>query len=121
MYTLIHRMVAVMTSLVLVLPPGWCCRPMEGNRAASEPGKSGCCHKAKPAPPTEPTETPPRRIAECCCSRDATLPEKYSPPLDTPVSSVPVVTAEPGMIEAGEPVFTVLLGPRLHLLQCVWR
>lgn len=122
MNSFVFQLVALATSLVLALPPGWCSGLMQHEPAQSAPVKATCCHQDKPC---DSQEAPARPTIECCCSWDATAPEKSVQPTDTPTPALPVVVAgrTPNLgCLAGESVIAPFhSGPRLHVLQCVWR
>lgn len=127
MHPLLLRLVAVASSLVLALPPGWCSGFMRHERAAPTPAPAPttCCHHTAKGQPSEPEQPPAPPTVECCCQRDATVPEKSVQPTDAPALVLPLVVELPAEIggQARCEAAGVLVppGPRLHVLQCVWR
>jgi hypothetical protein len=129
MQPLLLRLVAVVSSLVLALPPGWCGGFMRHERAvpapSAPPAKTTCCHHTATDQPSEPEQPPAPPTVECCCQRDATVPEKSVQPTDAPALVLPLVIELPADL-GGQSRYEsagVLLPPhpRLHVLQCVWR
>ena len=122
MNSLFLQLVAVATSLVLALPPGWCSGLMRHEQAESVPAKATCCHLDQPCDSQEAPVTP---TVECCCSWDATVPEKSVQPSETPNFVLPLViagfTPDLGCLAGESLIAPFYSGPRLHVLQCVWR
>ena len=121
----LFQLVAVATSLVLALPPGWCCIPVSQGRTPAVPEPARCCHRTAPSGLPQPEEPPARPTAECCCQRDATVPEQPVQPTGPAALAMPLPTDAPALVarpgradSAGIPRPP---DPRLHVLQCVWR
>jgi hypothetical protein len=123
MNSLLLQLVALGTSLVLALPPGWCSLFMRDGQANCAPAKATCCHQ--PAPSNS-SKAPARPSVQCCCLRDATLPEKPIQRDDTGGVVLPVVI-DPVVLDLASSTAGVVAlgplsaGPPLHVLQCVWR
>jgi hypothetical protein len=123
MNSLLLQFVALGTSLVLALPAGWCGLFVRNGQAKCMPAKATCCHG--PAS-SEPSKAPAQPSVQCCCQRDATLPEKPIQWDDAGRVVMPVVVdpLAPDLallatnLTALAPIST---GPPLHVLQCVWR
>jgi hypothetical protein len=125
MNPLLQQLVAVAGSLVLAIPPGWCCGSVPSVPADSAPVRSTCCHHAAKNLPTKSKQPLAPPTVQCCCQRDATAPEKSTTISDATVMVVPLIVSVPGDPDgqawcAKESILH-LPGPRLHVLQCVWR
>lgn len=126
MNSFLLQLVALASSVVLALPPGWCSGFMRHDRAEPAPVQTTCCQRTAHDKPSEQEETPVDSSVQCCCERDATLPEKSVQPTDTPALALPLVAgailADLSRNAGGEAAETPFpSGPRLHVLQCVWR
>jgi hypothetical protein len=125
MKSVLLQLLAVANSAVLALPPGWCGAFMRHDRVQPAPVQATCCHRAAQGHPSKSEQVPSRPTVECCCQRDATVPEKPVHLPDAPPLALPLVADIPAML-VGQPhgetagVF-VSPGPPLHVLQCVWR
>ena len=121
----IVQLVAVAASLVLALPPGWCSGLMRRNTAELTPAKAACCHRTGDHQPSGSQKAPTKPALECCCAWQATVPENSVQPGDTPAPALPLVVADVPPVRVwlvGESVIAPFhCGPRLHVLQCVWR
>jgi hypothetical protein len=122
------KLVAFLGSILLALPPGWCCKAAGLERAQPAPvQKSRCCDGNAPDQPAQSTNIP-CQSSNCACCRDgnAVVPEKQEH-LDSVTPSFDVVFATD--VDAGVrsmsfvdvPFSVIHFGPRLHILQCVWR
>jgi hypothetical protein len=119
-------------SLLLALPPGWCCY-FPGGRTYSENACAGtvnvrsCCkNQAHPAPSNQ--EPEPKQPFNCPCDERLSTPLEHSqacaldialPTLVAPVAAIPALLGNRcvGFVgatssRAGE--------PPLHLLNCLW-
>lgn len=125
MKAVLLRIAVCANSLLLALPPGWCSVFLLHDRAQPAPVRASCCHQTAQDRPTPAKGVPSCPTVECCCRRDAAVPEKSVQPPDAPdlVSLLPAVTppALPGLAQAVTADVLLLPGPRLHVLQCVWR
>ena len=127
MTAFLQQLVAVLTSLILALPPGSCCVFVHHDRADSAPEKkASCCHKTAPKPPCDSGNSPAKPSVKCCCARDAALPEKSVQPTDTHDLAFTVVAdhipLKIGSTSGDVTDFTpVRSGPNLQILLCVWR
>jgi hypothetical protein len=127
MTVFLQQLVAVVTSLILVLPPGSCSVFVHNDRADSAPVKKvSCCHKTAPKPPCDSGNSPGKPSVKCCCERDAALPEKLVQPIETHDLALAVladhVPVNVGSLFGGDVEFTpVCFGPSLQILLCVWR
>jgi len=124
MNSLLLQLVALTSSFLLALPAGWCSGLMH-DRTDSVPVQATCC-QTEPQEPSSPQQTPTERDVGCCCSWDGTLPQKSVQPDDSSSAAVapPVAgfTADFGLVTAGKAVVAPFhSGPRLYVLQCVWR
>jgi hypothetical protein len=131
MTCLLVRYLCLACSVLLVFPPHWCCRaqPAETSAAAPAPQKSCCAHKHS-LPPNETPKTPtPLRPTDSelcpCCERSSLIVDDSAKILPDVVPSVPYF-ALPTILAAisypdSEAASLVVLPPRLHLFQCVWR
>ncbi len=133
MSSVLSHTLAVVCSILVLLPPGWCCSVRRSSPAvlpqsADQPAAPCCCHQQQtqqgetaPNGPAEPTPSEKR----CCCEPIPSTPsrmEKSSVDLTPATFQLPV---EPELV-APERVQPNQLGlpgcsPALHVLQCVWR
>src|ERR1022692_2323666 len=126
MNALLHQFVAVVTGLVLALPPGSCVL-VPYHREDSVPVKeSSCSHKTAPKPPCDSGNSPATPSVKCCCAQDTALPEKPVQPNDTPDLAYAIVadhvSLNDGSLLGSDAAFPpVRSGPRLQILLCVWR
>ena len=127
MTAFLQQLVAVVTSMILALPPGSCSVFVDNDRADSAPvKKASCCHKTAPKPPCDSGDSPTKPSVKCCCERDAALPEKSVQPTETHDLAFNVVAdyvpVNVGSLLSGDAEFTpVRSGPSLQILLCVWR
>ena len=127
MSVFLHQLVAVLTSLILALPPGSCCVFVHHDRADSAPeNEASCCHKTAPNRPCEPKNVPAQPNLKCCCVQDAALPQKSVQPTDTHDLAFAVVAHHVplniGSTSGDVTDFTpIRSGPNLQILLCVWR
>src|SRR5262245_18290358 len=98
MRSFLLQLVAAASSLVLALPPGSCGALMWPDRAEPAPAEATCCHRMAQDHPSKPEQVPSRRTVECCCQRDATVPEKSVQPPDAPASVLPLVAETPPVL-----------------------
>jgi hypothetical protein len=125
MNSLLQQLVAIAGSLILAIPPGWCCGSLPVVPADFTPVRSTCCHHTTKNRPNQskPPVAPP--TIKCCCQRDATAPEKSIPKAEAAALVVALLVNMPGDLDAQACWATEsilhLPGPRLHVLQCVWR
>jgi hypothetical protein len=121
----LFQLVAVATSLLLALPPGWCCTPIRQDRTPASPEPARCCHQTAADRPPQPEQPPARPNAECCCQRDATVPEQPVQPTGPAALVLPLLADAPTLLAGPGHGDTVGIprppDPRLHVLQCVWR
>lgn len=119
------QLVAAAGSLVLALPPGWCCPPVRHVRPESAPVPSTCCHGRVPDRPADPEPPQAPVKAECCCQQEATVPEQPVQPPEPAVLAEPHMSGDPalvaGHVRADMVGVVAPPGPPLHVLQCVWR
>ena len=130
MNLLAPQSLALICSLVLALPPGWC----GGCAAADVPTKihessDGCCQASAATTPTgrgtaaQPADAPDGHFCACCVSPDGTRPA----PSTSPETAVPAawLLAAPHNLAVDRVVEVTapprVEGPRLHVLKCVWR
>src|SRR5438270_10897389 len=87
MNALTRSLVALVTSVVLVLPPGACNVFMRHAQAEpAAPAKVSCCHKLAPVAPCCPAKAPAQPTIKCCCTHDDALPQKSAPADPEPAS-----------------------------------
>jgi hypothetical protein len=123
MHSWLLQLVALGTSLVLALPPGWCGFFMHRGQAKCIPAEATCCRRPDPS---RSSKAPVRPSVQCCCLQDAVLPQRpiawdgaASVVLPVVADSLPLGGVSPTAAAAAlEPLAT---GPPLHVLQCVWR
>src|SRR5580704_13296190 len=119
MKTLFRHFLVVAVCLVLALPPGSCGAVAQHARAGSSPEKASCCHQTAPNRPCDSGQAPALPGIDCCCARDAVLPEKSVQPNDS--FNVPLVAAadhfsmDVGSLMHGEAIVTP--APSLRSLQ----
>lgn len=128
------RYLALACSLLLALPPNWCCY-IAGAAArarqieAADTPVCPCCKHVAPSAPTDDDSTPPPPCRGCPCDeRQATSVEpaaSHAPELSLPAVAVP--TTFPPATVCG--VFTVRIAhdlspppdpSPLNLLNCLW-
>jgi hypothetical protein len=127
MNTVFAPLIAILCSAVLALPPGWC-SSLRLHEVADSPVAAGscCAGKTKTLPPSSDSqESPTEPQVRCCCSREATLPEKAFGLLDLTLGTWPVAVAAvldiSGPWETGHEVFAPFPSdPPLNILHCVW-
>jgi hypothetical protein len=126
MAPLLIQLAAIATSLVLVLPPGWCAVWAQHDVLQRQTIKKTCCHSAGENRPCEAPGTPADPPSgKCCCSWDATVPNEPVKVADA-ASSPLLIVAEAAIKPLGQVSGIAdnpldLSGPRLHVLHCVWR
>lgn len=127
MTAILQQLVAVVTSLILALPPGSCSVFVHNDRADSAPvKKASCCHKTAPKPPCDSGDSPTKPSVKCCCERDAAMPEKSVQPTETHDLAFNLVANHVplniGSLFGSDAAFPpVRSGPSLQILLCVWR
>ena len=127
MTAFLQQLVAVVTSLILALPPGSCSVFVQQDRADTAPvKKASCCHKTARKPPCDTGNSPAKPSVKCCCERDAAIPEKSVQPTETHDLAFNVVAdhvpLNVGSLFGDIAEFTpVRSGPSLQILLCVWR
>jgi hypothetical protein len=124
------RLVLALASVLLALPPGWCCVAPSPHPGPA-PGRAprSCCHGRRQAPAKRtPTHTPlpvPVNGSSCCCFDRAPAkparpgnahPERALPPSPALAPALPLVNAEGATVPPGLHVPS----PPLQLLHCVW-
>jgi hypothetical protein len=125
MNAFLHQLVAIATSLVLVLPPGFCGVLVRQRNDEAIPVKASCCHRTPPDHPSDLKKAPAKPSFQCCCARDARLVEEPVQQTDAPNLVLPVANDHAlvlGSVAGGELAPALdYSGPRLHVLHCVWR
>jgi hypothetical protein len=127
-YSCIRLLLALSAALLLALPPGWCCFPLQRSPEAGPTApKRECCHggaapgERGPAPSDH--EAPAAPASSCCCLTDTTLPPTpQTPPADS--TSAPLVlpdgiAAHPTAADP-IPASAVHSPPPPRLLHCLW-
>jgi hypothetical protein len=114
------QVAAVVTSLILALPPGWC----GGFTRPEKPAKSSCCHAGDRLPCHSP-DSPVAPGGKCCCWWDATTPNEPVRLGNTVALAVSIVgeklAHQIDRSVAIEQLPIYRSGPPLHVLHCVWR
>ncbi|MBI2806609.1 MAG: hypothetical protein HYX68_16635 [Planctomycetes bacterium] len=127
MTAILQQLIAVVTSLILALPPGSCCVFVQNGPVDSTPvKKASCCHKTAPKPPCDSGKSPAKPSVKCCCERDAALPENSVQTAETHDLAFNVVAdhvpLNVGSLIGDDAEFApVRSGPSLQILLCVWR
>jgi hypothetical protein len=126
----LSRSLVALVSLLLALPPGWCCgAPLPGERDALAPTRHSCCPVSRNASPAEkpahPRKQAPADRGGCACPdrASATADGAKSVPVEMglPLTAarplaIPVFPGAGGAASAGQEVPS----PTPHLLHCVW-
>ncbi len=117
------KIVAVLSAVVLLLPPGWCVSAVQlAAGSEARPAATCCQHKA---PAQSKTPCPQHDAKGCCCLRDATVAEKAVTP--APLDAVSLAHLQAPIAASAafdlEPVQALLFaqGPPLNVLHCQWR
>lgn len=133
----VSHSLALLCSLVLALPPCWCCaaglgdccdRTPKPSTPTDAPPHSGCCCCPQESPsdaeaPAQPP-TPTKPAKETCCDhqpvdRPAAKPQPPEAPAPAVLLVVPL--ALPALaVDAGPAPESVVLPFALHVLHCVW-
>ncbi len=125
MKEVVLQVVVVASGLALALPPGCCGAFNRQGRTDTVPARMACCHRTASGSPSESNPLPVRRAVECCCRRDATVPEKLVQPVAPSATALLFVGETPdgfvGQFTRSPAGVVLLPGPLLHVLQCVWR
>jgi hypothetical protein len=125
MKSLLLQFVAIASTFVLSLPPGWCGGFVRHQRVVPALAQTTCCHHTAKDQWSESKHPSGSSRAECCCQWDATvLPKPVQPTKDSALvlSFVVDVPADLGVHDSFETTSILLnLSPRRHVLQCVWR
>jgi hypothetical protein len=120
------RFLVLLSSLVLVPPPGWCClvaRPAPESRQTKT--CCGCPHCQRSEAQTSRSEQPPAESSKCpCFDRHTTLSDASRPlATDATVVTTLVVPAAlpPGAgLVCPDRAVAPLASSSLHLIHCVW-
>lgn len=137
----LSKTLVLFTALLLVMPPGWCM--MAAPSTASEPSmktddsqvrrplrRSSCCDSSRSSCPLDGDPRPEQSpgVSNCCCHRDAIVPESVS--FDQSDDAGLVAVLPPSWFDANfsatlqptlDSIDPFYQGPRLHILKCVWR
>ncbi len=130
MDTTVRRALLVAASLLLALPPGWCCvAPSAPAGPAQAPARHACCHGGRKAPASRtsiPTPRPAPLGGPSCPCFDRAPAKPARPGIDTTDSSLPPAPA----LTPALPIANAVGGtappsrrapsPSLQLLHCVW-
>ena len=128
MDTIGFRIIVYAVTFLLALPPGWCC-------------DFACCAKPESVGSCEPTccqqghderspgndHAPAHRDDKCCCSRDATVPERQQTTVDvnelwtTGSPDNGLLGSQVRQTPDGSQPSGFLQGQRVRVLKCVWR
>ena len=125
----LSRSLVALVSLLLALPPGWCCAALPGEREATAPALHSCCHVNTKTPagraPAHLHQRPPAECPGCACpdrdsaaaNRPQTGPVQLTLPLNVaPTPAVPVFNESGPTASAGRHVSS----PPPQLLHCIW-
>jgi hypothetical protein len=115
------RFLTLICSLILVLPPGWCCLvPVRSAEGATARRCCGCPHCRRPDPAPKPAPVKPH---ECPC-----FDRQFTPP--TGPQTLPAGAAMMAPLPPFEPApaeslrldraAVHLADPPLHLTHCTW-
>ena len=137
------RILALVATVGIVLPPAWCCAIVRSARvaAATAPAKAdcckrasrqcaccprGCCQRRQTEQRSDSGRMPACPICQLCTERSSALPVKRAPQPHTPVLAAPAVVCEVAITCAPTGGWKPSLSPYperppTHLLQCVWR
>src|SRR5262245_17180629 len=124
------RALVTLVSLLLALPPGWCCAEALPNRGEDlTPARRSCCHTQTKATagqlPAQPHKQAPSQRRGCPCPDGSsatvrgvkTSPVEVGLPLTPPPPRAFAVLNEAGRTaSAGRSIFS----PSPQLLHCVW-
>jgi len=129
MNSILHPILSIAYSILLALPPGWCCGVMlqtegQAKQPAGESSQAACCQKKHV--PADESQHVPAPQAVCCCDRTAIAPEKAIPP------AISVDFAFPAILDVAAEMSDSYItwnlvelpyqsGPPLRVLRCVWR
>jgi hypothetical protein len=128
------RSLLLLSALLLVPPPGWCCfvldftEPCESaapkQQLPAKSPKSCCNHESQPQPQQQPAHKPIQSLQCCCPAMDTVQPEKTAKAtadatvLFSPIVAVPNVIGLPSLVLPG--CDSVTAATSLHILHCVW-
>jgi hypothetical protein len=124
------RALVILVSLLLALPPGWCCTEALPNRGEDPtPARRSCCHTQAKAPagqlPAQPHKQAPAERRGCACPdrNSATVRGVKISPVEVGLPLTPIPPRAVAVLnEAGR---TASAGrstssPSPQLLHCVW-
>lgn len=113
-------------SLLLALPTGWCCGLFAREDISRQQSVRSCCQPPLAELPAEEGSAPVDKGLDCCCSHSTYLPSEPVVTVEVAASAVlfavpdlPVLAPAPNAALSFGRLYSP--GPRLHLLQCVWR
>ncbi|QDU94736.1 hypothetical protein [Lignipirellula cremea] len=122
MNRLLFHLLVLGNACLLVLPAGWCCFALPQTDGQQVPvAVASCCTVATPHAGESSEPAAPQ--VECCCSEQtAVTTSRVEWNIDPAVILLPPAIT-PSRPTAGHPPTAILAdyGPRLHVLQCVWR
>jgi hypothetical protein len=126
----LSRALVTLVSLLLALPPGWCCAEPLPNRGKDQtPARRSCCHTQTQAPagqlpgPSHKQAPAERRGCSCPDRNSATVRGVKTSPVEV---SLPLTPTPPRAVavlnEAGRtaPAGRSTSSPSPQLLHCVW-
>src|SRR5262249_2346050 len=127
--TNLARSLALSCSLIVALPPGWCCVTPPGSTSKASTGSAPshhCCVREKCGDSPSQSPTPaPQPCERCpCMDRDLSTPEQ-SRTSDMALTPAPFVALPelPNLLIAsrdfGQPTTQIATNP-LHVLNCTW-
>jgi hypothetical protein len=120
------RLLMLSCSLLLALPPGWCCifalGTIRNDAAKPAPCCRSCCHQSKPTMPTPQPE--PHKPGRCPCDdRQTTVPDSVKALHGGLAVLVALPALDPaplGLTVAVSDRFSLPISASPQLLHCVW-
>lgn len=122
----VPRLLVLSCSLLLALPPGWCCifafSTTRNENAKTAPCCRSCCHQANPTTPT-PKPVPPKPTRCPCDDRQTTAPESAKTIHGDlfALAVLPVLDLAPTALTVAVPlVASFFVSSSPQLLHCIW-
>src|SRR4051812_3261410 len=116
------RLIALLTSVLLAVPPGFCNNFVARPKVArSAPPSHSCCQMKPPAAPADSKQDPSGPCVQCCCVQIAILSQDALPSIDLAPSPEKIILADlHPTVQTFEVPVPLSHAPPLHVLQCVW-
>jgi hypothetical protein len=123
MRSAVLRPLALLVSLVLVAPPGWCCLASRAEAPARAAACCGCPHRREaPAPAPAPKKTPTKPFQCPCYDRQVTAPAGPTALTAAPADFTPAAAAvSPALVGPFAAAPARLSDSLLYLTHCAWR